>query len=163
MTNKYHKVAEIALRLLELQQPRLAQKIIKAAIQNEEDEDEEEYLGEKVDPKRTQGNNFWVAPNGDLYLSNYYEHDKVMRDLISRGIAKRNSYGDPIGWIRVSSPDWYSVELRRNDKYDPITQRQLDTLFDVARFLPRNLRGAPQNAWSKKLMHEIHELAQYML
>lgn len=113
----------------------------------------QEWLGEATNPKTTEFNNFWLAPNGVLYLSNYYEHGKVMRELMEEGLAPYDEFDEPEGWLRISSPNWYKVSVI-GDAY-LVTQRQIDTLFDLA----QSAKQKEQDRWGEELMDEVNRLS----
>lgn len=113
----------------------------------------EEFLGEPTNAETTEAHNFWLAPDGTLYVSNYYEHGEVIRGLAEQGVVELGEYDEPKGWIVISSPNQYRVDVKVPDYF--ITQRQLDTLFDLARF-------RPHKRWGKQLMDEVNRLSNFV-
>lgn len=109
----------------------------------------QEYLGDPADPRTTEHNNFWLSPDGTLYVSNHYEHDAVMAMLMDTGVAAQSEYGEPEDWVRITSPSWRWVDVLPISEV--LNQRQLDTLFDLA-------RSTPHKEWGKLLMDEINRL-----
>jgi hypothetical protein len=118
---------------------------------------EEEQLGDVADPETTELTNFWLAPDGTLYASDFYHHDPTMARLIHQGLAPETSGFSlhPREWIRVTTKNPVvggTLRWWHDEGFDRLTQRQLDALFDLARF-------SPHAAWGQWLMGEVNMLA----
>ena len=89
-------------------------------------------LGVLFDPVGTAETNFWLDPYGDAFLAAFFMHSFVMENLIAQGEAPSSGGDHPIGWLRISTPNYSDINVLARGP-GIWTQRQLDVLFDVAR------------------------------
>jgi hypothetical protein len=114
----------------------------------------DEY-GQRTDPETTEETNFWLDPYGNLFVADYYDHDAAIEYMVEIGILYPEEADDLSDWIRISSnyPSERGAAIYWTvvDDKAQVTQRQLDTLFDLARF-------TPHKSYGESLMEQVNAL-----
>jgi len=111
--------------------------------------------GTEVDPLKTDELNFLISPDGTTYTAAEYKHDYIIDMMVRRGEVRTRPDGSLPGWLKISSDSRGRSpminDLDNSYHKEPTTQRQFDTLFDLA-------RSSSNSIWAEQIMNGLKRL-----